>query len=112
MIQGMGHLPYKDRLKELGLFSRRRLRGDLIVTFQYLKDYKKEGDRLFIRVCCDRTRGNGFKLKKGRFRFNVRQTSFTISMLGHWNSLSRDVVDTPSLETFKVRLDQALSNLI
>jgi len=41
----------------------RRLQGDLLAAFQYLKEsYKKEGDRLFIRVCGDRTRGNGFKL--------------------------------------------------
>ena len=30
----------------------------------------------------------------------------------HWNRLPREVVDAPSLETFTVRLDRALSNLI
>ena len=30
----------------------------------------------------------------------------------HWNRLPREVVDAPSLETSKVRLDRALSNLI
>ena len=29
----------------------------------------------------------------------------------HWNGLSREVVEAPSLETFKTRLDRALSNL-
>ena len=39
MIQGMEHLSYKGRLRELGLFSleKRRLRGDLRVAFQHLK---------------------------------------------------------------------------
>ena len=115
MIRGLEHLPYRNRLKELGLFSleNRRLQGDLFEAFQYLKwAYKKDGDKLFSRACCDRTRGNGFKLKEGRFRLDIRKKFFRMSVVKHWNRLPRAVVDALSLETFKARLDGALSNLI
>ena len=62
---GVEHLPYKDRLRELGLFilEKRRLRGDLIAAFQYLKGaYKQELSQLFERVGNSTTRRNGFQL--------------------------------------------------
>ncbi|KFQ80867.1 hypothetical protein N335_00784, partial [Phaethon lepturus] len=55
---------------------------------------------------------NGFKLKEGRFRLDLRKKVFAMRVVRPWHRLPREVVDAPSLETFQVRLDGALSNLI
>ncbi|KFW08381.1 hypothetical protein N326_04562, partial [Eurypyga helias] len=55
---------------------------------------------------------NGFKLKVGRFRIDIRMKFFTERVVRHWNRLLREAVDAPSLEVFKARLDEALSNLV
>jgi len=115
MIRGLEHLYYEDRLRELGLFSleKGRLQGDLTVVFQYLKGaYRKDGENIFRRTCCDRTRSNGFKLRKGRFRLDTRKKFFTIRVVKHLKGFPRETVEAPSLETFKARLDGALSNLV
>ena len=57
-------------------------------------------------------RGNGFKLKKGRFRLDNRKKFFNVRVVRHWNRLPKEVVDAPSLEAFKTRLGGALNNLV
>ncbi|KFR15597.1 hypothetical protein N306_03303, partial [Opisthocomus hoazin] len=55
---------------------------------------------------------NGFKLKEGRFRLDIRKKFFTVRVVKHWNRLTREVVAAPSLAVFKARLDGALSTLV
>ena len=95
------------------LFEKRKLRGDLIVAFQYLKGaYKLEGERLFLRVDSGRTRRNGLKLRQGWFRLDIRRKFFTQRGVTHWNRLPKEAVDVPSLEAFKARLEVALGSLL
>lgn len=68
------------------------------------------GDNCFIRVCCNRARGSGFKLKEGRFRLSLRKKVLIRKVMKHWQRFLREMVEAPSLETFQARLDEALSN--
>lgn len=65
------------------------------------------------RACCNYMRVNGLKLNKRiRLRYKEEVFFFIMRLIKHQNRLPRESVNVPSLETFKVRLDRALSNLM
>lgn len=89
-------------LRELGLFSlqKRRLKGHLLAVYScLLGECIEDGSRLFLEVYDEKTKGNRHKLQHGKFWLNTRTHFSTMRVVKHWNSLSREVLKSPSSKT-------------
>ena len=115
MIRGLKAKTYKERLLELGMCSltKRRVRGDMIAVFQYLRGCpKEEGVKLFPKAPEGRTRSNGWKLVKERSNLELRRNFLTVGTINQWKNLPPEVVNVPTLEAFKKRLGNHLSEMV
>ena len=86
---------------------------DLIQVYKCVRCGGQSGEaRLFSAVCGDRTRGNSQKLEHRKLCTDVHKNFFTVRVTEHWNRLPRGVVESPSLEILKTRLDSYLCDLV
>ena len=76
LVTGLEGMSCEEQLRSLGLSSleERRLRGNLIALYSFLRRGRGEGGaELFSLGSSDRTHGNGSKLCRGRFRVDIRK---------------------------------------
>ena len=113
MIHNIRNLPYEDRLKKLNLHSleRRRVRGDMIEVYKWFNGINKGDISKVLKLNNqDRTRSNGYKLDKFRFRKEIGRNWFGNRVVDSWNGLPNSVVNAKTLDTFKSRLDRHMTD--
>ena len=107
LVQEVKELGYTDRMKHLRLPSLhyRRTRGDMIETYKYIHKIYKVEPCPFTIDTNRRTRGHSLKIEKRQCNKNIKQKFFTSRAVNHWNGLPETVVQAPTTDSFKNRLD-------
>ncbi|RMC17974.1 hypothetical protein DUI87_04848 [Hirundo rustica rustica] len=113
LLKDLEHKPCEERLRELEMFSLEKRDSEVTLSLSVLKGGCRQlGVGLFLQAATDRTRGQSLELHQGKFRLDIRKKIFTERVVGHWNGLPREVVESPSLDVFKNTLHMALSAMI
>ena len=113
LIPLLKHLSCKERLQhlKLPLLTYRRSRGDLIEAFKIFHHYSSDpSEVLHLHHSSSSTRGHPFKLHNDRNLTSLRSNSFSQRIVNNWNSLPDNIINSPSTNTFKNRLDEYLKN--
>ncbi|RMB97866.1 hypothetical protein DUI87_25344 [Hirundo rustica rustica] len=113
--KGVEGKTYEEQLRELGLFNleKRRLSFDFDILYYYQRgSCSMMGFDVSCQTISDRTRGHSLKRHQGRFRLDITRNFFTERVVKYWNRLPRKVVEPPSLEVFRKRLDVAFNAVV
>ena len=114
MIPRLRNKSYEDRLATLNLYSlsKRRIRGDLIETFKICKGHENVNpDKYFDFTADDRSRGHQYKIRPKRFYHEEKKNFFFNRVINNWNNLPNGVVNSSTIDTFKVRLDKYMKSV-
>lgn len=114
LVSSIRHKSYIRRCDELNLYTLefRRLRGQLIQVYKILNHLDKIDYSEMFTLSNNATRNNGFKLVAKRFNTHVCGNFFSFKIINQWNKLPMDIVMSPTIETFKRRLDKILNTLL
>ena len=110
MIPALRRLSYERRLAKLKMFTleTRRLRGELIQAFKIIRGFDNVDAKKLFQFSNNNTRNNGFKIILPIARSQVMRNFFTYKTINKWNNLPCEVVNSPSIDAFKRRLDKIL----
>ena len=110
VIPGLNDKEYEDRLKEMKIPSMtyRRVRGDMIEVYKYTHNIYKLDNSILKLENKPSTRGHIYKLEKQRCKTSLRQKCFTQRVVERWNKLPVQVVEAPSVNVFKNRIDSLM----
>ena len=113
LVPSIRHKGYQRRLADLGLFTleQRRLRGLLIETFKILRGFSGLDPASVFELSVNRTRNHGYKVVPPRSNTVLYRDFPTVRVCNLWNSLPEAVVNAPSVDAFKGRLDKILPGL-
>jgi len=106
-LQGMWNKGYNDRLRLLDTHSLeyRRIYSDLVLCFQLLSNgFNSQLVNTLIKSTNNRTRGHHLKLIKQSCSVDATKYYFTNRIVNIWNSLPSHIVSSPTISTFKARL--------
>ena len=112
-IPELKDLSYPERLKQLDMptLAYRRLRGSMIEVYKLINIYDKDVTAQF-HTRETSTRGHKQKIfVKAAKKHHPKHHAFHQRIANPWNSLPAEVVESPSLDTFKNRLDKHWSDL-